>query len=265
MPPFKQILTSFFIIAFSGIAFAQDQDSLKMDNKDDFRHLKNVIRFNPTPNLLGLKSIIFGYERVVFPSQSFSVNAGFLAFQPSAKNQVRRDSVNANLSLAETNNNKGFSIAADYRFYLKKENKYPAQRGIYVGPYVSTYYFDSETTIKNTDPSAGNGTVGINTKFLILNIGAELGYQFVIKNRVTIDLILAGPSISRYRLKMQAAGSLDVNDPEVEEALEELKNILVSQFEWIKPLFDGDEVNVKGTSATWSLGMRYVIQVGYRF
>ena len=112
---------------------------------------------------------------------------------------------------------------------------------------------------------AVNATVGINTNFLVYNIGAELGYQFVIKNRITIDLILAGPSLSRYRLKMQARGSLDVTDPEVEEALETLKDILVNQFEWIKPLFDGDEVNVRGTTSIWRPGLRYVIQIGYRF
>lgn len=265
MNPSKCVLTSLFIIVFSFIALAQEQDSLTKNKNDVFIPRKNVVRFNPTPNMLGFQSVIFGYERVVSPNQSFSVNAGFLAFKPSTKAQARRDSANANLMLDETNNNKGFSFFADYRFYLKKENKFPAQRGIYVGPYLGAYYFDSETTIRNTDPSAVNATVGINTKFLVLNIGAELGYQFVIKNRITIDLILAGPSLSRYRLKMQAAGNLDVQDPEVEEALEELKDILVNQFEWIKPLFDGDEVNVKGTTSIWRPGMRYLIQIGYRF
>jgi hypothetical protein len=259
--PYLLIAASF--IAFSAATFAQD--SLKNDEKIAFIPRKNVIRYNPTPNALGFKSIIFGYERVVGKHQSFSLNAGFLAFNPSEKKLARSDSLNTNYGLEQTRDNKGFSIAADYRFYLKKENKYPAQRGIYVGPYVAFYNLESTNTIRKTDDFGADSEAGIQTNILILNFGAELGYQFVIKNRVTIDLILAGPSVSRYRLRMKGKGSLTIDDPELDESLKALRDILVDQYNWLAPLFDGEAVEVTGTTSTWGVGLRYVLQVGFRF
>ena len=261
----KYFSTIIFLFFFLGTTFSQDQDSLKIDVKKEFLPLKNVIRYNLTPNLLGFKSVIFGYERVVFPNQSFSLNAGFLAFSPSTKKLARSDSLNSIYGLEQSRDNKGFSIAADYRFYLRKENKYPAQRGIYVGPYVAVYNMESTNTVVKTDDFGANTAVGLQTNFLVLNIGAELGYQFVIKNRITIDLILAGPSLSRYRLRMKGAGQLMIDDPDVSDALKALKDILINQYDWLAPLFDGEAVEVTGTTSTWSGGMRYVIQVGFRF
>ena len=261
----KCVITLFILLAVSFIAQAQEQDSLKNNKAKEFLPLKNVVRFNPTPNILGFKSAIFGYERVVFPNQSFSVNAGFLAFQPSAKKIARTDSLNSIYGLDQTRDNKGFALSADYRFYLKKENKYPAQRGVYVGPYVSTYYLESTNTISSTDNSGINSSIGIGTNVLIFNIGAELGYQFVIKNRITIDLVLAGPSISRYRLRMKGIGQLTIDDPELKESLKALRDLLVNQYNWLEPLFNGEEIEITGKVSTWSLGMRYLVQVGYRF
>ena len=183
MTPVRCVATAILTFVFSFIALAQEQDSLKKNNA--FIPRKNVIRYNLTPNILGFNSAIFGYERVVFPHQSFSVNAGFLAFKPSTKKLARSDSLNTRYGIEQTRDNKGFSIAADYRFYLKKENKYPAQRGIYVGPYAAIYNLESTNTLRKTDDFGANSSAGLETKFQVLNFGAQLGYQFVIKNRIT--------------------------------------------------------------------------------
>jgi len=181
------------------------------------------------------------------------------------KKLARADSLNTIYGIERTWDNKGYSIAADYRFYLKKENKYPAQRGIYIGPYAAVYYLESTNTVSKNDDQIAAAAAGIQTNLLILNLGPELGYQFVIKNRVTIDLILAGPSIGRYRLKMKGVGQVSIEDPELNEAIQALRDILVDRYDWLSPLFDGEEVEVTGTTSTWNLGMRYVVQIGYRF
>ena len=255
-----------FTFALTLEAQVDTSDTLKIDEADNiFVPRKNVIRYNLTPNILGFRSAIFGYERVVGKYQSFSVNGGFLAFQPSAKKLARADSLNSIYGIDQTRDNKGFSIAADYRFYLKKENKYPAQRGIYVGPYMAVYNLESTNILSATDDAGGTTGAGLETKLLIYNIGAQLGYQFVIKNRITIDLILAGPSISRYRLRMKGVGQVTIDDPELREFIGALRDILIDQNSWLAPLFDGEEVEVTGTTSTWGLGMRYVLQVGFRF
>lgn len=46
-----------------------------------------------------------------------------------------------------------------------------------------------------------NGTVNTNFKLNIHAIGFQIGYQFVFWDRMSLDLILAGPGIGVYSLK----------------------------------------------------------------
>ena len=57
---------------------AQETDSLLT------KQYKNTIRWNLTPALIiGPKSIVLGYERVVNNHQTFSINIGYLEKKPS--------------------------------------------------------------------------------------------------------------------------------------------------------------------------------------
>lgn len=103
---------------------------------------KNVIRYNLTPNIVGFKSVIFGYERVVKSHQSFSINAGYLSIGNSGKKE------NEEYKLTINKSNNGFSFAADYRFNLKKENKDPAHHGVYIAPYFAHYNLNSLLELK---------------------------------------------------------------------------------------------------------------------
>ncbi len=53
----------------------------------------------------------------------------------------------------------GYKVGGEYRFYLKKENKFLAPRGVYLGPYVSYLFFNNERglTIENDDGTVGRG------------------------------------------------------------------------------------------------------------
>ncbi len=44
----------------------------------------------------------------------------------------------------------GFMFGGEYRFYLKKENKYPAPRGVFIGPYANSYRFGNDRTFTIT-------------------------------------------------------------------------------------------------------------------
>lgn len=243
-----------FLVAFSATTFAQD--SLK---NDGYIQRKNVIRYNLTPNILGFKSYIVGYERIVKPYQSFSVNVGYLAL---GKSEV---TTKEEYNLSNSKEKGGFSLAADYRFYLQKENKFKAPHGIYFGPYLASYFLRSDHHVVIDDQSLGNPELDVEIKFAIQNMGVELGYQFLIKNRFTIDLILLGPSFSNYRLKMKATSNVTISDPDIQEALEALRDLLIEEYPWAKELFENGEIDVNGNKSSWGLGFRYVIQVGYNF
>jgi len=240
-----------FAIAFQSFS----QDSLKTN---DFIPRKNVIRYNLTPNLMGFSSAIFGYERVVKSHQSFSINAGYLSIGKSNKE-------NGDYKLTSTKSSSGFSIAADYRFYLKKENKNPAPSGIYLAPYLLHYNLNLSTGIKSLTDNSTSQEVIIDSRIRIYNVGLELGYQFNIKNRFTIDLILVGPSYGGYRVNMDVAGGVQPPDDDLDETLEALRDILFAKYPWLETLIDEGEVDVRGNKTHWGMGFRYVLQIGYRF
>ena len=75
-------VTMVCILIFCFQLHSYSQDTLKTES---FIPYKNVIRYNLTPNILGFSSAIFGYERVVNPHQSFSINAGYLSIGKSGK------------------------------------------------------------------------------------------------------------------------------------------------------------------------------------
>ena len=119
----KTILLLLILAAFQQTVKAQEK---KKENNEK----KNTIRFNLTSPLIFNKSIILGYERVLNNRHSISVNFGTTGF-PSL-GIINADSIN----LVTIRDRKGINFSADYRFYLARENKYAAPRGVYIGPII---------------------------------------------------------------------------------------------------------------------------------
>src|SRR5688572_15777181 len=163
------------------------QGLIAQEKMEGEKTYKNTLRFNITnPVILSTKSLIFGYERLMNNRQSFSVNLGQASF-PSL-NIISTDSLSAHTNAAE----KGFNFSFDYRFYLPKQNKYDAPRGVYIGPFYS-YNFNekkNEWTLKSSNGGTPR-TIETKTWFSIHTIGLELGYQFILWRRISLDMILA--------------------------------------------------------------------------
>jgi len=112
---------------------------------DSVKYKKNVIKWNLTPFLLwSYKNINIGYERVVSPYRSFSVNAGYFELPQFSKNLL--DS----LEIENSTDRSGYTISGDYRFYFKKRNKRMAPDGLYWGPYGS--FHQPENSYRNNPP-----------------------------------------------------------------------------------------------------------------
>jgi hypothetical protein len=224
---------------------------------DSVKHLKNSIRINVTnPMLFGSKYNVLGYERVVTDHQTFSVGIGRFALPKF------RESDLDSLGLTDRYHDKGFHLSLDYRFYLKTENKYLAPRGIYLGPYYAFNYFNRELTWE-LNTSGFSGEVKSDVTLTTNLVGLQLGYQFVLWNRLSIDMILMGPGVWFFNLKTDFSNSLPPEDEAL--LLEEINAMLEEKFPGKDLAVTGNGFEASKTTSTKTMGFRYMINIGFRF
>lgn len=254
----KKILLSITVVIllfFALPAIAQKGYSFP----DSVKYHKNVIKWNMTPFLLwSKKNINLGYERVLSPYRSFSVNAGY--FELPAIFKGLTDS----LEIQSSNKKSGLSLSADYRFYFKNRNKKMSPDGLYWGVFASYYYYQFENDITVINNPSIQGSLQFGAKANIMNAGVELGYQFVLwKDRMTIDLIFMGPSLSAYATKFTLKGDVDVDKED--EYLQAIYDILSSNIPGFNQLVSEGKVKSSGVNVSMGYGLRYMIQIGFRF
>jgi len=215
---------------------------------------KNIIKVNLTSNILYTSPLI-EYERIVKKNQSFSVQAGLVSL-PFGK-ILNSDSIYFQSSIKKS----GYSVTADYRFYLAKENKDPAPHGVYIGPYVGYYHFNSERSLQ----IGSSSNVVLNSKFDVLSIGAQLGYQFVLgkKKRWTLDCIVIAPSLTNYRANLTLTGNID--PAKIDGDLQKILEGVANRFPLVGDLLKNQTADFKGSANAWTAGFRYSMHLGFRF
>jgi hypothetical protein len=224
--------------------------------KGDTTLRRNTIKLDITSYWLYRNAIVFSYERVIKskPYQTWGITAGLQQF-PSVFGTV--DNVNVTRETKAA----GMKLGAEYRFYLQKENKYKAPHGVYLGPYTSFHNYSNDRSIE-VDNNGVLEYADLNTDLNILNIGVQLGYQFVLNNRWTIDLVFIGPSISNYSFKTSLDGNFTF-DPD--EITNEVVLKLIDKFPAFEELINEGDISSKGKVNTWAYGYRYQFQIGYHF
>lgn len=255
----KPLMIYFFCCMFAVFSFS---NAAGQENNMDslWKHArKNTVRYNVSaPLLFGFdKSLILGYERLVNPRQSFSVNGGTVALPKLV--DISTDSFTLNKDVKNT----GYNFSFDYRFYLAKENKYIAPRGVYIGPWYSFNRFmrDSEWDYKGASSSQESATTNLSMD--IHSFGVELGYQFIFWDKVALDLVLIGPGMGLYKVNAKYDSNLT---PEQQDQLQQaLTDILSNRFPGMNYVFDNEQLTGSGVTNVTSLGFRYVIHIGFRF
>ncbi len=238
------LLLLLLTVQFSGFAQAIRDSVFRRHN----------IKLDITSQWLYRNAMIFSYEMAVNPSQSFAVSFG-------PQNLPNFNLLDLNLAV-RTGKSTGFKLGGEYRFYLKKENKHPAPHGVYVGPYVSYLGFHNTKNISYNNNGVEEN-LDLDLRLEVLNMGAQLGYQFAIKNRITVDLVFIGPSVSKYRARARAQGDFSI-DPD--EVTNELLLALLEKYPGLGELVEVDEeLTSNGRLDQWAYGFRYQIHVGYLF
>jgi hypothetical protein len=223
--------------------------------------LKNTVRFNITnPVFLGIKTLVFGYERTIGEHQSISIDAGPLSLPKlSLINLNLNDSF---VKVEKGTTEKGYHVSVDYRFYLSTENKFNSPRGIYLAPYYSHNFFE-RTNTWTLSSSQFHGDVSTDFKLTMNCIGGELGYQFVLWNRMAIDLILIGPGVTRYSISTSINTTLDADDKEA--LLQRINEALANKIPGYSLVIDKTQYETSGNINTTNFGFRYMINIGFRF
>jgi hypothetical protein len=239
----------------SGPSVNYEKDTLQKHEQK--KELKNTLLINVTnPLLISSDFFTVTYERILPNNQSFTVSAGGFSIPRFVGD------IGDSLALRSNENDKGFHLSLDYRFYLKKLNKYNAPRGVYIGPYYAYNHLTRGTTW-GMEGNTFKGEVNSDIRLNIHTLGFELGYQFVFWNRLAVDLILFGPGFGSYNLKTALNTTLTPSQElEFFEKFNEYLQEKIPGFEWVvKP----GEFQKKGSFDTWTVGYRYSVKVGFRF
>lgn len=187
---------------------------------------------------------------------SLALQAGFLT-SPNIAN----DTIGEVLLFTDRSRN-GINLSFDYRYYPFARNRRPAPDGLYIGGYISYYglSFNNKFDILNTTfDQQGKLDANIN----IMNLGFELGYQFIFWKRFSLDLLLFGPSYTYFYGNSKITGQLDPE--QVDDINEELADKLLERFPLLENVFSAEGLQVSGTKSDFNFFFRYSIQLGFHF
>jgi hypothetical protein len=215
---------------------------------------KNIIKLDLTTKLWYSNAYGISYERITKPNQSFAITLGYQEFPITSR-------LGQNIAVKEDRNKDGYKFGGEYRFYLKKENKYNAPRGIYIGPYFTRHSFTNERVLEIDNDGTPEEAI-LNSKLTIFNLGFQLGYQFVLNNRWTIDVVFIGPSFSNYRYKLTLGGNYTFDPEDIQN---EIILDLLDRFPLLDEVISEKEATSSGRLDSWAYGYRYQLQVGYHF
>jgi hypothetical protein len=94
-------------------------------------------------------------------------------------------------------------------------------------------------------------------------VGVQLGCQFVVWKRMTLDVIFMGPGLWFFDLRSKTSSTLDPEESELfyQQVNEHLQNSIPGY----TIVVDGNEFSQKGSARTGKFGYRYLVNLGYRF
>ena len=166
---------------------ARAQDSIVPD-------YKNIVKVNTAALLFSNVSLL--YERKLNEHWTVLAGTGY-RWGGSVPKVLGLGDV---IVSSETNGITGFSITPELRYYFNFCECGGSPSGLYAGLYGRfTKYYGSLTFNVWNGSEYYDALVTSNLREL--GGGLQLGYQFIFKQRFTVDFMFAGPRLSTYKLK----------------------------------------------------------------
>ena len=170
----KKLSVLVFFAFLASFVFAQDGDSLTIERN-------NVVKFLPAN--LPFQSISFEYERMINPANYITLGIGI----PNQKSLIGKYGMDFGSDVKSIELGT-MHIRAAYRHYTGQRM---LPKGFYIEPYLKYQKITGNGSVENTDffnTYKGKFDVNLNS----MNIGFQLGAQFLIAKRITLDFYFLG-------------------------------------------------------------------------
>lgn len=218
---------------------------------------KNVVKFLPV-NLL-FNSASFEYERKISPRNSFTFGIGL----PTPK--AFADKFNLSTSENKISNDEFSSLAirAAYRHYTGHRIQ---PSGFYISPYLKYQKLTASAT-NNKTPDTGTPYVeNYDVKANTMNVGFQMGWQFLIAKTVSIDFyffgIEAGMANVTATVKSPNPNTIDAVETNVKDNVDKLPSFFANKITVKRN--GNNQVDVKGSSMPYPW-LRSGISIGIAF
>lgn len=140
----------------------------------------NVVKTGATDMLTGHFNL--SWERMINEKSSIQFRAGY--WNP-AKGLVIGEEMITPEAYTLQKSNGGINLSLEYRFYLSRR---PAPQGFYVAPYIRS--INQEALYED---QVDNRLFDVDTRLNSLGAGAQIGYQFIFKEIVSLDFYFLVP------------------------------------------------------------------------
>ena len=171
----RNILLFVFFCGNGLFALAQNQNSNEL-------HLKNVLKFQPFN--LPFNAFSFEYERMINGKNSVAIQIGI----PNQQSIMGKYGITANSDLKTAAFGSAI-IRGAYRHYTGKSG---LPKGFYIEPYLKYQHLKGEASIAGVDDSGDPYSGKSDINFRTVNAGCQLGLQFLIAKRVSLDFYFLG-------------------------------------------------------------------------
>lgn len=201
-------------------------------------------------------NINVGYEKVLSENKALAFHVGVFVPREVTVSLTFGDETAAEVLEELDNNVQGLSIVGEYRMYAGDKG---APFGFYVAPMVR--YNNYEMTV---GADFDGETAEVQTKLNRIGLGLQLGTQFQLGERMTLDWYFLGLTIDQNTITIEASSNNpDTDFQEIEEDLQADVDDLPLYSDEIELTSGNDFVKAKGSII--GLGLRSGLTIGYRF
>ncbi len=248
----KKILVFVFLAAWCLPVVAQDQIPDKLVRK-------TVVKFLPVNYVFG--SYSFEIERMINAKNAFTLGFGI----PTNQSIIGKYGIEPSSDLEEVKIGT-MHIRAAFRHYAGKKR---LPRGFYIEPYLKYQKINANVKAEFTAEEQGQEitySADITTPNLSsVNLGFQMGVQFLIAKRVSLDLyflgIEAGMLSGNVNAKVDPTENIPDMTAELQDVINELPGFLSDKLEVTST---EDAVNVKASSVPFPW-LRSGISIGFAF